>query len=358
MLKPFQHHDPISALGKAPSTATDLAAVGKAIRESLTLTGPTCHPIQAPPGRVAVSCEVVAKAERIVSAHFLANALEETLAGTECELLIMRYGMKLPAEDVFALLEECRDLLAEKHGAPFSRKCWQGKVLDFGTQGLLSMKPIPVFPKNTLHEVPWVNQKSVQSYSSFGKLGGGFGGVQPLGAPGGPCQKMTSYVGKWVHQVKAVGAPPSWAPSQCSNHWFTQPWSKLLSLVTFLDSLTPFDVAGHRMELRVGPECSLASCVFWEEQLAGLEAAFKQVSQHLLAKSIPFGATLEGAKLALGQAEKAGLFRCQQGHLKEQAPPQSHGLQPTPPPFWLSEQVQPQPHVQVVLHGSSLGARR
>ena len=40
-----------------------------------------------------------------------------------------------------------------------------------------------------------------------------------------------------------------------------------------------------------------------------------------MAKSIPFGAALEGAKLALGQAEKAGLFRCQQGHLKEQAPP-------------------------------------
>ena len=126
---------------------------------------------------------------------------------------------------------------------------------------------------------------------------------------------------EWVHQVKAVGAPPSWAPSQCSNHWFTQPWPRLLSLVTFLDSLTPFDMAGHRMELRVGPECSLASCVFWEEQLAGLEAAFKQVSQHLLAKSTPFGAALEGAKLALGQAEKAGLFRCQQGHLKQQAPP-------------------------------------
>ena len=39
-------------------------------------------------------------------------------------------------------------------------------------------------------------------------------------------------------------------------------------------------------------------------------------------------------------------------------PTQSHGLQPTPPPFWLSEQVQPQAHFQVVLHGSSLGARR
>ena len=103
-----------------------------------------------------------------------------TLAGTECELLIMRYGMKLPAEEVSARLEECRGLLAEKHGAPFSRKCWQGKVLDFGTQSLLSMKPILVFPRNTLHEVPWVNQKSVQGYSSFGKLGGGFGGVQPL----------------------------------------------------------------------------------------------------------------------------------------------------------------------------------
>ena len=83
------------------------------------------------------------------------------------------------------------------------------------------------------------------------------------------------------------------------------------------------------------------------------------MSQHLLAKSISFGAALEGAKLALGQAEKAGLFRCQQGHLKEQAPPtQSHGLQPTPPSFWLSEQVQPQAHFQVVLHWKLLGGTK
>ena len=75
------------------------------------------------------------------------------------------------------------------------------------------------------------------------------------------------------------------------------------------------------MELRVGPDCSLAACDFWEEQLVGLKAAFEEVSQHLLAKPIPFGAAMEEAKLALGQAEKAGLFRCQQGHLREQAQP-------------------------------------
>ena len=91
--------------------------------------------------------------------------------------------------------------------------------------------------------------------------------------------------------------------------------------MTFLDGLSEFDLAGHRMELRVGPECSLASCVFWEEQLAGLQRTFEEVSQHLLAKPIPAGTALERAKVALGQAEQAGLFRCQQGHLKEQAPP-------------------------------------
>ena len=306
---------------KAPSTSTDLADVGKAIRESLTLTGPTCHPILAPPGSVAGCRRVVAKAERMVSAQFLANALEEALAETDCELLIMRYGMKLPAEDLFPLLLECRDLMAVKHGALFSRKCWNNKVLDFGTQNVLSMQPILVRPKNNLHEVPCVNNKTLQSYSSFGKLGGGYGGVQFLGTADGPCQKVTSYVGKWMHQIKAAGAPPAWAPFQCSNQWFTQQWAKFLSLVEFLDGLSDFDVAGHRMELRVGPESSLASCVSWEEQLVGLERALEEVSQHLLAKPIPAATVLERAKLALGQAEQAGLFRCQQGHLKEQAPP-------------------------------------
>ena len=82
-------------------------------------------------GSVAGRRRVVAKAERMASAQFLANALEEALAETDCELLTMRYGMKLPAEDVFPPLLECRDLMAVKHGALFSRKCWNNTVLDF-----------------------------------------------------------------------------------------------------------------------------------------------------------------------------------------------------------------------------------
>ena len=59
----------------------------------------------------------------------------------------------------------------------------------------------------------------------------------------------------------------------------------------------------------MGPESSLASCVFWEEQLVALERALEEVSQHLLAKPIPAATVLERAKLALGEAEQAGLFR-------------------------------------------------
>jgi len=140
-------------------------------------------------GSVAGRCRVVAKAERMASAQFLANALEEALAETDCELLTMRYGMKLPAEDVFPLLLECRGLMAVKHGALFSRKCWNNTVLDFGAQNVLSMQPILVRPKSNLHEVPWVNYKTVQSYSSFGKLGGGYGGAQFLGTADGPAKK-------------------------------------------------------------------------------------------------------------------------------------------------------------------------
>ena len=125
------------------------------------------------------------------AAHFLANALEEALAETGCEILVMRYGMKLPAEDVFPLLLQCRDLMALEHGELFARKCWKNKVVDFGTQNVLFMQPTLVFRKNNLHEVSWVINKTVQSYSSFGKLGDGYGGVQFQGTADGPCQKVS-----------------------------------------------------------------------------------------------------------------------------------------------------------------------
>ena len=102
-------------------------------------------------------------------------------------------------------------------------------------------EPLLVFSQNTLREVPWVNNKSLQSYSSFGALGG-------VCAAGGPCQKVTSYLAKWTHQAKASGAPPSWAPSLvCAKGQ--------LSWTVFPTSMWQ----GADLELRVGPDTSLAS---------------------------------------------------------------------------------------------------
>ena len=101
----------------------------------------------------------------------------------------------------------CKGLIEDEHGPLFAQKCWREKVLDFGTQNLLSIHPTLIFPMNNFHELEWVDGKTLQAYSSFGKLGGGFGGLQVSGKVGEPCQKLTSYCGKWVHQLKAAGMP-------------------------------------------------------------------------------------------------------------------------------------------------------
>ena len=71
--------------------------------------------------------------------------------------------------------------------------------------------------------------------------------------------------------------PETNLPSQTSQVW-TNGGLRPASRVAFLDGLEPFDVAGHRMEVRVGPDCSLASCDTWEEELARLEALFEGAS--------------------------------------------------------------------------------
>lgn len=171
---------------------------------------------------------------------------------------------------------------------------------------------------NNFHELEWVDGKTLQAYSSFGKLGGGFGGLQVSGKVGKHCQKLTSYCGKWVHQLKAAGMPPSFAPAQCSQQWVANQHQKLMSSAQYLGGLSEFDVAGHRMEIRIGP-CN-EPCSNWGDQLQEVKDIFEGVSKLLFAKALSFSEVLEAIKVALGEAEQSGLFRYQQDHRNSRAP--------------------------------------
>ena len=133
-----------------------LAVGGQAVRACLTVGGPTCHPILAPPSTTAGCQKAVARTE-MVFAHQLAIALEQALQDRGCSLWLMRYGMKIPAEEAFDKLMSCRVILEQEHGPLFAQKCWREKLVDFGTHSVLSMHPTLVFPMKNFHQLNWAD---------------------------------------------------------------------------------------------------------------------------------------------------------------------------------------------------------
>ena len=132
------------------------------------------------------------------------------------------------------------------------------------------------------------------------------------------------YVHMYVHVcldvciLKAAGMPAAFAPKQCSQQWVAHQHQKLMSSAQYLGDLSEFDVAGHRMEIRISP-CN-QPCSNWEEQLQELKDIFEAASKLLFAKALPFAEMLEAIKLALGEAEQSGLFRFQQERRNSRAP--------------------------------------
>ena len=94
--------------------------------------------------------------------------------------------------------------------------------------------------------------------------------------------------------------PASFAP-KCSQQWLAKQYPKLLAFAQYMSGLSEFDVAGHRMELRIGP-CNDPSSN-WQEQLQQLQGIFKEASKLLFAKPLPLVEMVEGMKVALSDAE-------------------------------------------------------
>ena len=78
--------------------------------------------------------------------------------------------------------------------------------------------------------------------------------------------------------------PAPFPPKNAPSSWFCQQWSKIREVVFYLGNLNPIDLAGCRLELRIGENGFIADS--WEKQLAGLQSTFADLSKRLFAKAV------------------------------------------------------------------------
>ena len=275
------------------------------LRVFLQAAGVIGHPILAAPDTLGQQGLQLAKKERFCSGVQLGTAIEQCLPSAEWQLFVCRYGLKIEAGGFFGKLLSLKSVMEADLGQLRSRTAWARKVLDFGTRSILTGKVCLVAPSKTKC-VSFLDNRKTSIYSLFGGLGGGFGGVEMAGADGPDVLKVIAYPGNYTHQMKAKGLPNAFAPRHAHQRWFAGQWGQVQACLAALDRLDDSDVAGLRVEIR----CSSAADT-WEDMEADLQHAFREVATALVAKEIEFQHIVEGAKLALGEAEAAGLFQCQ-----------------------------------------------
>ena len=129
--------------------------------------------------------------------------------------------------------------------------------------------------------------------------------MQVQGADGSDVVKAVVYPGRYVHQMKALGAPRMTAPVNPTARWFANPWAKLKSMVAQLFKLDDIQVAGLRIEFRLN--CSETT---WLEQQQYLCTIFQELCKHLDVQDVSFEVFHADSAEALKNTEHAGLFQC------------------------------------------------
>ena len=91
--------------------------------------------------------------------------------------------MKIKASTFFETLQAMGTKMEEEMGQLRARTAWKRKVVDYGSQALLTGRICCVAPlrMNYFHKV---DAQKASRYSLFGSIGGGFGGVELPGIDG------------------------------------------------------------------------------------------------------------------------------------------------------------------------------
>ena len=281
-----------------------LVEAAKKLRNFLKSSGVTGHPILAAPDTLTQQALQLAKKERLCSGEQLAAAVEHCLPASEWQVYVCRYGLKIEASTFFAKLCAIKPVIEADLGALRSRTAWSSKVLDFGTQSILNGKVCLVAPID-LKFLDFLDSRKTSTYSLFGVLGGSYGGVEMSGTAGFEVLKIIAYPGNYTHQMKARGAPNAFPPRGAAESWFSGQWSQVQACLAALDGLDDCQVAGLRLEIRVSSTANS-----WQEMKTDLDHWFSRVAAQLATKEIEFAAIMDNAKVAVGEAEAAGLFQC------------------------------------------------
>ena len=276
----------------------------KELRQVLQDCGDTGHPILAAPDTAEQQALQLAKKQRFCTGEQLAAALECCHPAAEWQILVCKYGMKIKASSFFETLQAMGTKMEEEMGQLRARTAWKRKVVDYGSQALLTGRICRVAPlrMNYFHQV---DAQKASRYSLFGSIGGGFGGVELPGADGMDFLIFIAYSGTYTHQLKAIGAPRAFPPRQAQQTWFAQQWAQVQACLASLDKLQDIEVAGLRFEVR-----STSETMSWRELEVELQSLGAETAAHLAFKEVDFQDAMEHMKVALGECQACGLFQC------------------------------------------------
>ena len=144
--------------------------------------GTSGHPILMQPPDAAVACRQLAIHPRMVQASLLAAALLDLGEPTGLRLFVRRYGLKVDAQSFFQeVFTPALGTMRLELGNLRAQNAWSRKVVDYGCQSRKDGCITLVWPQGNLRDIAWVNSRKNSLYSSFGKLGQGYGSLQLVG---------------------------------------------------------------------------------------------------------------------------------------------------------------------------------
>jgi hypothetical protein len=282
---------------------------GAAICLNLRTAG-SRKPVLLPPADPAMASKQLARHQKCCEAIDLMRAINAVPGYADMELYVCRYGMKLEAEPFFSnVLGPALDQMVDELGRNLAWNIWDNKIIDWALEGKFNAGNIPlVFPKGTVHSLHWVRRtrQKASTFSSFGELGGGYGGFVLDGAPDTSIQKVKVYTGGWYHILSAIGMPPGQPPVDAKNQFYHNIKSKIADLVDSVASVGDESLVTLRCEITEGPGGMQDQ--EWEQLRGNHRGKLKDLSEFLWVREIPaFQAKLQ-LQDAFRAADVAGSF--------------------------------------------------
>ena len=267
------------------------------------------HPVLLRPRHPKGRSLYLSSSRRTVHHKLLSDAL--TMVFQSCQLFLCGYGMKMGSRYLHhELIRPVLDHIRDVYGDEAAERCWGKTILDYGWQTNYGNSIILCQHDGNSRRTPWVSRRSCHSYSMYGQLGDGYGGISMGGIDGSRLGernmriiKVCVYPGAWQHRLKAAGLPPKRLWTRMRGGALRRIRTKIRSLLGVMSDCPLAALSGVRIEFRVAQ-----GHVTWLAKHRDLVSLAREIFEVVPARIIPVAEAIRQSHWAAKQCEHAGLW--------------------------------------------------